>query len=541
MCQIIIKRFYWLNNFMLNADIVDINDEQAYASKLLASNLSTAQLRKRGMIDMLGIACAINYLNSKKIKTSTAKSVYRVPLLFEEFKITDIYYGSYRIDVISLYKEKTVKIPKIHFDMDIMPHFYFIVQIGAKIKEAKMIGFINSKDVAKCSHDTKYYYPTLDLIFDEKKFLSCTKNPAQLKTPDGKHIDCIGLFLKFIDNDLSSVYKRQLIQHLMNCDSCRARFIDTIEFEKLADNIRLYPDLAMRYDLNAAEENTSYSADKNSSLLSLEESIDNIRIKEGDSKDILELDNFVENDTSSKNNISSLLKEADKDDNDQAKKNVIDAIFNEIPKFELPQLKSVISAKNKHALIVLFISFFFLFSFAIIALNNNHGNKTSDEKIADFEEYSESYPGENYDYTPGVAQLIPREKTMDEFFIRQPEISQPAYSPTISKISWEAPESLVKKDDYTKFLQLIGKNIKLNLQNDLLLVNDVPMSRLVKADIKISSGGEVETINVTASSGSPAIDNSVKKVINDTFKYMKPPSHGLLSRSAKITLILELN
>ena len=44
----------------------------------------------------------------------------------------------YRIDVITLYKEKTIKIPKIHVDMDILPHFYFVVQIGSKIKEAKM-------------------------------------------------------------------------------------------------------------------------------------------------------------------------------------------------------------------------------------------------------------------------------------------------------------------------------------------------------------------------------------------------------------------
>ena len=41
--------------------------------------------------------------------------------------------------VIENYKEKTIKIPKIHYDMDIAPHFYFIVQIGAKIKEANKI------------------------------------------------------------------------------------------------------------------------------------------------------------------------------------------------------------------------------------------------------------------------------------------------------------------------------------------------------------------------------------------------------------------
>jgi len=74
------------NFYMNNIDIIEINDEQAYNAKFLASGLSEAHIRKRGMIDMLGINCAINYLYAKKIKTSTQKSVYKVPLLFEEFK-----------------------------------------------------------------------------------------------------------------------------------------------------------------------------------------------------------------------------------------------------------------------------------------------------------------------------------------------------------------------------------------------------------------------------------------------------------------------
>ena len=132
---------------MLDVDIIEINDEQAHDAKLLASSLSTAQTRKRGMIEMLGISCAISYLHARKFRIDTKRSVYKIPLLFEEFKLSDIYYGNYRIDVITLYKEKTVKIPKIHVDMDIMPHFYFIVQIGSKIKEAKMIGFIDAKSI----------------------------------------------------------------------------------------------------------------------------------------------------------------------------------------------------------------------------------------------------------------------------------------------------------------------------------------------------------------------------------------------------------
>ena len=201
---------------MADIDILEINEEQAKEAKLLASVLSEPEVRKRGMIDMLGISCAINYLTSKGYRIDTKKSVYKIPALFEEFKITDIYYRNYRIDIITLYKEKNIKIPKIHKDMDIMPNFYFVVQIGAKIKEAKIIGFIDAKSIQVCSHDSRFYYPTLDMVFGLNKFSSMTIHSVVGKTLLGKHVDCLGLFLRFLDGDLSTVYKRQMIQHLMN-------------------------------------------------------------------------------------------------------------------------------------------------------------------------------------------------------------------------------------------------------------------------------------------------------------------------------------
>ena len=162
--------------------------------------------------------------------------------------------------------------------------------------------------------------------------------------------------------------------------------------------------------------------------------------------------------------------------------------------------------------------------------------------MANFEEFSDDFDTEDYNGTEGYAKLIPKESaSFDNFTIKHPVSTKPIYSPTITNISWEAPESLVKKANYTKFLQLTGKNVKLNLQNDLLLVNDVPTNKLIKVDINIASNGNVNSIKMAKSSGSPAIDASVKKVITDTLTYMKPPSHGLISKSVDITLSVELN
>ena len=542
---------------MLDLDIIKINDEQAHSAKLLASALSSPQIRKRGMIEILGISCAISYLRAKKFKIDTRKSAYKIPMLFEEFKLSDIYYGNYRIDVITLYKEKTVKIPKIHMDMDIMPHFYFIVQIGSKIKEAKMIGFIDAKNIPSCSHDSKFYYPTLDLIIDIKKFASLTKHSMTTKTLLGKHVDCLGLFLKFIDNDLSSVYKRQLIQHLMNCDSCRAKFIDTIEFEKLANNIRYYPNLIRKNEIKTPVLAVNANFEKQSKFATFEENLNNassesqyqsnIKLKSDDIDDTYNIKSFNDADNTFENDKPKTIQMfdlSDKNDKKQISKKVIDAIFDEIPKVELPPIKTIISTKNKRMVLITIVIFLILGSFALISIKGTSDIIEENKEIASFEEpfedYDENY-NNDYNYTPGQAKLIPKENSIEDFSIQQPAPSQPVYSPTITRIAWEAPESVTKKDSYKKYLQLAGKNIKLNLQNELLLVNDIPINKIVKIDIKISPNGNVDSIKVVSSSGSELIDATVKKVITDTLTYMKPPSHGIISKSVEVTLSAEMN
>ena len=524
-----------------DVDIIDINDEQAYNAKLLASNMSTPQIRKRGMIDMLGISCAINYLHARKIRIDTKRSVYKIPLLFEEFKIADIYYGNYRIDVITLYKEKTIKIPKIHVDMEIVPHFYFVVQIGSKLKEAKMIGFIEASKILKCSHDSKHYYPTLDLLFDINKFALLTRQSIPTKTLIGKHIDCMGLFLKFIDNDLSSVYKRQMIQHLMNCDSCRSRFIETMEFEKLANNIRFYPEVIKRHETKTVTHNITLNSGSDTTVISLEESLNNATKDDSEGQEIT-LINLNTSNPSSSSSSSSELKTVEMFDIPsprQGKKGAIDSIFTEIPKVELPQIKTISNAKTRRALLTIFLLIIIIASFVVISIKGTNEVVENNNEMASLEEFEEDFPTE-YDKPTGQAKLIPKDTNLADFAIKQPASNEPTYSPTIAKISWEAPTALVKKGNYTKFLQLIGKNIKLNLQNDLLLVNDIPINKYVKIDIAIAPNGNINSIKMITSSGSPSIDVSVEKVINDTLTYMKPPSHNIGSKPIVITLTVEL-
>ena len=534
---------------MPSLDIIEIDDRLAYNAKLLASNLSEPQLRKRGMIDMLGVNCAISYQQKKKLRIDTKKSVYNIPKLFEEFKISDIYYSNYRIDVITLYKEKTVKIPKIHSEVDIIPDFYFIVQIGAKIKEAKMIGFIEGKSILGCSSDSKFFYPSLDLIFDLKKFLQITKRSNPSRSYLGKHADCLGLFLKFIDNDLSSVYKAQLIQHLMNCEACRSRFIDVMDFENIADNVRHYPHLVKKYEQKLEVEPIQINEQVNELEQNLNKAqISNMYVPEED-----ENTEIVQEENPKKQTKQEIIqKVVDKNVPVENKNKVIDTIFNEMRHIEIPQFKTIIKSKHRHKILALLIMFVFFIGFALISVKGVSNLKAENSKIADMEEtdllddedeiddISDLGTLYNEDNPTHQARLITRQKDIEEFNIQQPVETKPVYSPNVEKIAWEVDESLVKKPNYTKFLQLAGKNIKLNLQNELLLINDVPINKQVMVNIKIASNGDVQGVKIAQKSGSPSIDSLIKRVVKDTLKYMKPPAHGIIAKPVEVSLTLEL-
>ena len=527
-----------MQNATYNTDIIEIDDEQAQSAKVLASLLSNPQSRKRGLIDLLGINCAINYLNSKRIRIDTRRSVYKIPLLFEEYKLSDIYFKNYRIDVITLYKEKTVKIPKTHIDMDIMPHFYFIVQIGSKIQEAKMIGFIDAKNIPACSHDSKFYYPTLDLIFSVDKFIYYTRHSIPNKTLLGRHVDCMGLFLKFLDNDLSLVYKRQMIQHLMNCDSCRANFIDTVEFENLANSIRFYPELIKKSEKRTKVENAMSSNPQNGRFQNFQD-----RLEEADISLKQEEDpNFINIEQGVPAIESSRTVEMFDIGNDPKKisKNVIDLIFKNTPKFEIQQIKTVISKKNIRSIIIISAIFILMGVFAIISINGSP--KPIEDNIDEASDFDYAFDefADDFSYKAQEVQPVSRRKSIEDLLPAKNKMPI-AYSPSVAKVAWEAPESVIKKDEYTKFLQLTGKNIKLNLQNDLLLIDDIPLSKNAKVDIKISSSGDVSSVKLTQSSGSESIDLSIKKVIKDTLAYMKPPALGLMAKPVVITLNVFFN
>jgi len=123
-------------------------------------------------------------------------------------------------------------------------------------------------------------------------------------------------------------------------------------------------------------------------------------------------------------------------------------------------------------------------------------------------------------------------KAVSDAFLSEP------VNATISKIAWEVPEDLAYNDSFRKYLQIAGKNLKLNLQNDLLLTNEMAYSNKVIVDLVITKNSTLQSSKVLVSSGSQQIDKIVLQSVKETIKYLKVPSSELNSPTAEATLII---
>lgn len=530
-----------------NGSLLKITEDQNEYARMVSSKMSHPLARKRGMIDLIGITSAVNWFLANKIKVQVARSLHKVPKLLEEFKITDIYYNNYRIDVITVFREKNVKIPRVHAEFDIMPNYYLVVQIGSMLKETRIIGYLNPADVLSSKKDNKFFYPPEEKLRSAEDLKRAIKTPAPIPTVTGKHLECMGLFLRFIDDELSTSYKKVLIQHLLSCETCTKKLVDVIEFDHAAKSARVYPRTIEKY-YNKFLLHKKQMAMENSQM-----------------SKIISPNNAM---APNKSNVTGMLNKASLRGAEEApqeppmmmgaaqraaqrfKKNTIDYIFRDKPDFE-GSGDDVIVSKNKNKKIILMVAsallVIFIAGFALTRNSGsapdsitNAGSEYSEEELASFEETSGDLTGSNEGLPEDFYNSTAGYYGKDTDYALASEANGEPIIATINKVSWEVPENLADKTNYKKFLQLVGKNIKLNLQNDLLLSNDTAKNSLIKVDIKFGHSGDIQSLKIAQTSGSTQIDDIIKKSVRETLSYMKPPQSGFGTKTAEITLVIEL-
>lgn len=231
--------------------------------------------------------------------------------------------------------------------------------------------------------------------------------------------------------------------------------------------------------------------------------------------------------------------------------------------FDIKRIPSADLLKNKKVMVAASVAGVIMVSLAVggVVMHNknaatNLSDKTAVTAPGEVPEDLSSQTGAPEDMTmdlnapaadqamPSQSQEIPGEKqpkadvnrdmgkAVSDAFLSEP------VNANITKIAWEVPEDLAYNDSFRKYLQMAGKNLKLNLQNDLLLATEMAYSNKVVVDLEIAGNGNLNASNVVVSSGSKQIDKIVLQSIKDTLKYLKVPTSELGGKSVIATLII---
>lgn len=200
---------------------------------------------------------------------------------------------------------------------------------------------------------------------------------------------------------------------------------------------------------------------------------------------------------------------------------------------ESPVIKSAVS-KTKNAVIVLFAALILLAGGAstyFMKIGKFHKPVDSDDNSSDS---NSLFDFANKPTEPEAEAPVPQDinKSMTNVFSEKPTVL------TITKISWNVNDKLAQNDAFKNYLQVAGKNLQMNLQNDLVNTTEFAYNNKIQLNFQITKDNEIKNLQVLDSSGSEQIDNVVLRSIKETLKYINAPNLKDIKGDYNLSLII---
>ncbi len=514
-----------------------IKQDEKHKAGGVAALLHSPLRRKMALIDMLGLQVVQRHYRGLGINLNSNICLHKIPFVLEEYRVCDLTYNGYKIFVVTVFNENFIRIPRVHFNLNITPDFYVVAEVDNNLNAGVVGGFISANDVRHTQSDTNYFYPKISDLREpyELTFLLSKKRPNLL--PFGKHVDAISLFDKMLDETINGEEKRKLITHLHSCPSCLKRFLDLYAFNDVSKRMTLTPQnearetVAPKTNVRKNLEVKSETAKKQIPVTAIpkEEIKDKISILNDTippaGKGISDLSGFLK----------SLNEEAELE---QSKINfdglktflkrsaiLSISIFKYI-KNALSALNATLKAKYTKKQRRAFVAAFLVL---VVGWNMYSNNKNKKSPIQNMPKVEANQ----------MLEPVPTESIM-QYATEYANGSIEPFRGNV-EISWDVDKNLAKKEEYKNFLQVLGKNIKLNLENEFIIIGELPRNKDLQLRIEFSNNASVKNISFITSSGSKQIDDTILNSLYEILSYVKAPRKGIIMPDVEMVLNISLS
>ena len=232
---------------MFDDKIVKLKKEQFIEAESVAYLIEDEDKRKIAFATTCALFAFRNYVEKNKYiyDPVTNINLFRVPAIYEKFEISDVYIGDVRIDVRVSFDGKVFPIPKTHIQNSIAADYYVVFKGTKNPLKCEGLGYIKKEDLVFDSHDSQYYYISVNIlnpIEDLKKEIKNYKKEVR-NFYETEHKIATENFGAFLDRELDNSKSLDLIEHLLNCENCRGNFVEYSFLEDVLTAVKHYPDL----------------------------------------------------------------------------------------------------------------------------------------------------------------------------------------------------------------------------------------------------------------------------------------------------------
>lgn len=227
-----------------------IDDRARSYAKIYASLLKDEFQRKRAYASIVALYALINAVEKTDNDVQKTMTLFRNPVLNEQYEFTDVYINNWHVDVRVIVDGDAFLVPKSHYDNDLQPDFYAVIKVDKTLTQAQLLGFCDTANATKEPFDYHYYSITLNSLISYDDFLAKINNTKLTSFSEEEHEFFRTSYLSLLDEELDVATKNRLLKHLLECPQCRTEFCCFTGFEMVNCNIGKYPDLLDDQTLN---------------------------------------------------------------------------------------------------------------------------------------------------------------------------------------------------------------------------------------------------------------------------------------------------
>ena len=138
--------------------LIYIENQDKHDASVAANAFAHKDTKNRAYINTLGAELALKYLAAENIDISNIHNIHSIKKILEEIDISDIMLPNIHIDVRVVFDENVIFIPKSHFEYNLVPDIYLVLNLAKDFSHVKFLGFFEPKLINKNNANDKYYF-----------------------------------------------------------------------------------------------------------------------------------------------------------------------------------------------------------------------------------------------------------------------------------------------------------------------------------------------------------------------------------------------